>query len=104
MAIARKHNLIIPLGLLHNLNHMLSGMAFIQLSKTADKTKTGQILDPDKINKLMLKILQCDEKFKAGTIDAKTFREEILTLLDFNPKKVSDEEFDKAWNAMQQSF
>ncbi len=89
-----RRTVILPLGLLLNLDHSKTGAAFIALAQKQEKK-------PD-LNKLMRSILEEDDKFKKGLYDdPKIFREKILTILGLDPTKVSEKEFDDAWNKMQ---
>lgn len=94
----KNETLIISLGLLHELNHLLTGAAFIRLAQIPGRLDAGAQLDPAQLNKVMSQILAIDAKFQAGKCDIKQFRTEVLAILKL---KASDEEFDSAWIAMQ---
>lgn len=95
---SQRDTVIIPLGLLQELNHDATGAAFIKLAQQPGRLPTGEKLDPTQLGKVMPQILAADAKIRAGKCDAKEFRKEILAILKL---QASDEEFDTAWNAMQ---
>lgn len=94
----QKETLLFPLGLLQELKHMATGAAFIALGKEPNRLPEGEKLDPAQLNKVMKQILAADAEIRAGKCDAIQFRKKILDILKL---KATDEEFDKAWNAMQ---
>jgi len=92
-----RRTVIVPIGLVLDLNHHASIGAFTKLSQ-----QPGKMLDGEKLvftPELMLQILERDNDFKAGRYkDVAQFRKDILELFHL---QATDTEFDQAWNAMQ---
>jgi hypothetical protein len=83
--------IILPVGLLHKINSLATIKAFQTLSD--NKLTNGRI------ETIMPMVLKLDGQFKSGKMeDASQFRKEINVLLEM---KLSNEQFDMAWNAMQ---
>jgi len=95
---SKEETVIIPVGLLLDLNHQRSGGAFLKLASQPGKLlPDAPKLDVATLTKLMPQILQADAKFKSGNIGEAEFRKEVCAILKL---QLSDLEFDTAWNAM----
>ncbi|HEX4045131.1 MAG TPA: hypothetical protein VHZ76_05640, partial [Gammaproteobacteria bacterium] len=93
-----KETIILPLGLLVDLNHMATGVEFIKLAALPGKLQPGARLSPAEIKQALPAILALDAKLMSGSITPIEFRLAVLDILKLT--NVSDVEFDKAWNAM----
>lgn len=91
-----KDTVIIPVGMLQELNQNLSAGAFIQLSQSSPVENR---LTPEKVKSLMPQILAADEKMLSGKATAADFRKEMRGILKLE-EKITDQQFDHAWNAM----
>ena len=104
-----KETVLIPLGLLLQLQQEAIVKGFMALAKDESKLQPGKQFDLSKVPA----VLALDAKFKAGLLEVDDFRAGVLTVLGFNAKvkadealpenkkEVTDEEFDTIWCAMQ---
>lgn len=103
----KKATILVPVGLLHELDDKKSIEAFLILAAKPDKVIPGRKLTLKEVLEAQPEILKLDEQFKNGNFNIEVFQSKLLELLGLqkkdleHPNGVSIEEFMKAWNAMQ---